>query len=122
MKLPELGFLTFAELAGKWGVSEAHLHHLIADGEIVPAITLTDQERYPGGEYCGGYFVGDIEESIHKSYSEYYVGMVIGEENHYENWPQCSSVVFCHCPTIKNDGNYSFVGIPVNVTDDSGLS
>jgi hypothetical protein len=101
-------FLTFSELADRWGYSAEYLHDLIRTGQIVPSVALTDQERYVGGEFRGGYFVGDIENARHKSYSEFYVGTIFGKDDHYENWPQTTRIVFCHSPADDPSGGYSF--------------
>ena len=113
MNLPQPEFLTLGELAHRWGYSEPYVHDLIRCGRIVPAITLTDPERYVGGEFSGGYGIGDIENATHKSYSEYYVGTVTGEDNHPENWPQCSRTVYFHSPVDDGDG-YSFQFVSEN--------
>lgn len=108
MALQKPEFLTFEELAEKWGYSKAYLHDLIRSGRIIPAVALTDQERYPGGEFRGGSFVGDIDTAKHRSYAEYYVGNLVGEENHPENWPQCARTIFCRHPSDDEDSGYSF--------------
>ncbi|MGF6996336.1 hypothetical protein [Paraburkholderia sp. GAS32] len=107
-------FLTFSELADRWGYSAAYLHDLIRTGQIVPSVALTDQERYVGGRFSGGYFVGDVDNARHQSYAEYYVGTVFGNDDHYENRPQCDRVVFCHCPVDDPAGGYSFQFVSEN--------
>ncbi|WP_353254947.1 hypothetical protein [Burkholderia anthina] len=101
-------FLTFSELVARWGYSTEYMHDLIRTEKIVPAIALTDQERYVGGVFRGGYVVGDIDNARHESYAEYYVGTVPGDDDHYENRPQCGRIVFCHCPVDDLDDGYSF--------------
>ncbi|WP_446327070.1 hypothetical protein ACRHQN_27590 [Burkholderia pseudomallei] len=101
-------FLTFSELAARWDYSAEYVHDLIRTGKIVPAVALTDQERYVGGRFSGGYVVGDVDNAGHQSYAEYYVGTVPGDDDHYENRPQCGRVVFCHSPDDDPDGGYSF--------------
>lgn len=107
-KLPRPEFLTLAELAGRWGYSEEYVHDLIRTGKIIPEIALSDSERYVGGEFSGGYLVGDIENAKHRSYSEYYVGTVTDQDDHYENRPQCSRLVYCHGPVDDGKGGYLF--------------
>jgi len=107
-KLPKPDFLTFAELAGRWGYSDEYIHDLLRTGKIIPEIALSDAERYVGGEFSGGYLVGDIENATHKCYSEYYVGTGIDQDNHPENWPQCNRLVYCHCPVDDGNSGYSF--------------
>ena len=106
MQEPE--FLTFSELVHRWNCSELHLHHIVSAGEIVPAISLSNQERYPGGEFRGGDIVGDIDGSVHISYSEYYVGTNLDEQNYPENWPQCRKFVFLHHPDDHGNNDYCF--------------
>lgn len=108
MTTPEPEFLTFEELVRRWGYSKTYLHDLIRTGQIIPAIALSDQDRYPSGEFRGGSFIGDVDTAKHKSYVEYYVGKVIGQENHPENWPKCARIVFCHAPSDEGDNDYSF--------------
>ena len=108
MDVPKRDFLTFFELAARWGCPGAYLHDLIRTGRVVPAIALTDQERYVGGEFRGGYLVGDIENAKHQSYAEYYVGTTVGDDDHYENRPQCSRLMYCHCPADEANGGYAF--------------
>lgn len=108
MDVPKREFLTFFELATRWGCPGAYLHDLIRTGRVVPAIALTDQERYVGGEFRGGYLVGDIENAKHESYAEYYVGTTVGDDDHYENRPQCSRWMYCHCPADEAGGGYAF--------------
>lgn len=108
MKLPDPEFFTFSDLLSKWNASVSEIHQLIAKGKLVPAIILSGQERYPGGEFRGAGFVGDIESGGHTSYSDYYVGTDLYENNHHENWPECDRKVFCHFPQMMEDDNYSF--------------
>jgi len=108
MDVPKRDFLTFFELAARWGCPGAYLHDLIRTGRVVPAIALTDQERYVGGEFRGGYLVGDIENAKHESYAEYYVGTTVGDADHCENRPQCSRLMYCHCPADEASGGYAF--------------
>jgi hypothetical protein len=108
MKVPKVDFVTFSELAVRWSYSAAYLHDLIRNEKIIPAVVLTDQERYVGGEFRGGYYVGDIENATHRSYAEYYIGTTVGDDDYYENWPQCSRLVFCHTPVDEANGSYSF--------------
>ncbi|CAN0620205.1 conserved protein of unknown function [Burkholderia multivorans] len=107
-KLAKPDFLTFSELAARWDYSAEYVHDLIRTGKIVPAVALTDQERYVGGRFSGGYFVGDVGNARHQSYAEYYVGADPDSEDHYENRPQCGRIVFCHSPEDDPEGGYSF--------------
>lgn len=108
MEKPKRDFLTFSELAARWECPDVYLHDLVRTGKIVPAIALTDQERYVGGEFRGGYLVGDIENAKHQSYAEYYVGTIVADDDHYENRPQCNRLMYCHCPADEANGGYSF--------------
>lgn len=91
-------FLTFADVVLRLKRPKEYVHFLIAAGHIAPAVLLSEAEQYPGGEFRGGYFVGDIEESIHTSYSERFVSTDIDDAYHYENRPRCAQIVFCHHP------------------------
>lgn len=115
MSLPDPPFLTFAELAHKWGYSPTYLHEIVSAGDIVPAILLDPHERFPGGEFRGGRAVGDVMGAEHFSYADYYVGTDTDSENHYENRPKCGRIVYCYKDSYDEDelgdgdqGTYSF--------------
>lgn len=102
-------FLTMRELGARWGVSDAYLHELVRTAQIVPAMAPTDTMRMDlAGAFRGGAFVGDIYSAEHDDYAERYASNTLGDEDHWENWPECeSSVVYCHCP-VDDEGGYSF--------------
>ena len=117
MNSPKSDYLTLADLVLRWDTSIGYIHDLIGSGKIIPAVHLTNAERYPGGEFRGGRAVGDIVQSVHRSYADYFTSTTIGEANHYEDWPRCVQVVYCHLDYLDEyddsyvngfDSDYSF--------------
>lgn len=72
--MPQPDIMIFADLVRKLGRHPQAIHDLIYKGRIVPAIFLTEQERYVGGVFRGGRFVGDIDGAAHTNCRDYYVG------------------------------------------------
>ncbi|AEG70106.1 conserved hypothetical protein [Ralstonia solanacearum Po82] len=106
--VPQPDIMIFADLVRKLGRHPQAIHDLIYKGRIVPAIFLTEQERYVGGVFRGGRFVGDIDGAAHTNCRDYYVGTDPDGDDFRENWPTCSRVMYCHCPVGNAIDGYSF--------------
>lgn len=109
MKLPERHYLTFHDLCSRWGCPPSDLHHMIANGQVVPTVFLSEKESYPASIWRGGSFVGDVAGAIsHIDCHEQFASTEDGP-NHWENWPECGPFVYCHHPKGRGPSDYSFL-------------
>ena len=116
LMLPASTFLTFAQLVDKWKCDKEYLHHLIFSGKIIPAISLSESQRYPQGVFFNE--VPDPDEGLtfgqHQTYDEYY--NLHPDDPFYldkiGDIPKYAKVVHCHFPephpTDLRPNNYVF--------------
>jgi hypothetical protein len=105
MALPESEYFTFDELVTRLGCTGSKLHYLIATGQIVPALYLSELETYLDGAWTGGSYVGDIDGAIFTEFRETFPDELGPEDNDRQ---RCSRIVYCHYPEKKGSNDYSF--------------